>query len=227
MAPASPPPVAPVLAFAAAAPSAFTSVRDFSPDIGFAPPSERSLVAPARPTLVEPVPALTAIAPSLLTALRDSVLLPLAAPFGRSLVPPASPTAVEPVSAFAAALPSALTAARLAGADAPADVAAPVEYGCAEADWAKMASKAPAIATVVIFTFWWTWNSFLEPFIYLSSPNLFPISLGLNFFKDQYGTIYYDRMIAASVMSMVPMLLIFFFAQRYFIEGIQLTGMKS
>lgn len=85
----------------------------------------------------------------------------------------------------------------------------------------------PAIATVVIFTFWWTWNSFLEPFIYLSSPELFPVSVGLNFFKDQYGTIFFDRMIAASVMSMVPMLVIFFFAQRYFIEGIQLQGMKS
>ncbi len=85
----------------------------------------------------------------------------------------------------------------------------------------------PAIATVVIFTFWWTWNSFLEPFIYLSSPDLFPVSVGLNFFKDQYGTIFFDRMIAASVMSMVPMLVIFFFAQRYFIEGIQLQGMKS
>ncbi len=87
-------------------------------------------------------------------------------------------------------------------------------------------SKA-AIATVIIFTFWWTWNSFFEPYIYLSSPSLFPVSVGLNFFKDQYGTVYYDRMIAASVMSMLPMLLMFFFAQRYFIEGIQLTGMKS
>ncbi|MEZ4670063.1 MAG: ABC transporter permease subunit [Anaerolineae bacterium] len=85
----------------------------------------------------------------------------------------------------------------------------------------------PAIATVIIFTFWWTWNSFLEPFIYLSSPELFPVSVGLNFFKDQYGTIYYDRLMAASVLSMVPMILIFFFAQRYFIEGIQLTGMKG
>jgi multiple sugar transport system permease protein len=85
----------------------------------------------------------------------------------------------------------------------------------------------PAIATVIIFTFWWTWNSFLEPFIYLSSPDLFPVSVGLNFFKDQYGTIYYDRLMAASVLSMVPMILIFFFAQRYFIEGIQLTGMKG
>lgn len=85
----------------------------------------------------------------------------------------------------------------------------------------------PAIATVIIFTFWWTWNSFLEPFIYLSSPELFPVSVGLNFFQDQYSTIYYDRLIAASVMSMIPMILIFFFAQRYFIEGIQLTGMKG
>jgi multiple sugar transport system permease protein len=85
----------------------------------------------------------------------------------------------------------------------------------------------PAIATVIIFTFWWTWNSFLEPLIYLNSPELFPVSVGLNFFKDQYGTIYYDRLIAASVLSMVPMLLLFFFAQRYFIEGIQLTGMKG
>jgi ABC-type glycerol-3-phosphate transport system permease component len=85
----------------------------------------------------------------------------------------------------------------------------------------------PAIATVVIFTFWWTWNSFLEPLIYLNSPELFPVSVGLNFFKDQYGTIFYDRLIAASVLSILPMLLLFFFAQRYFIEGIQLSGLKG
>lgn len=85
----------------------------------------------------------------------------------------------------------------------------------------------PALATVVIFTFWWTWNSFLEPFIYLTSPELFPVSVGLNFFKDQFGAIYYDRLIAASVLSMVPMIVLFFFAQRYFIEGIQLTGLKG
>jgi|GEM_PF-248352 len=85
----------------------------------------------------------------------------------------------------------------------------------------------PAIATIVIFTFWWTWNSFLEPLIFLNSPDLFPVAIGLNFFKDQYGTIYYDRLISASVLSMLPLLLIFFFAQRYFIEGIQLQGMKG
>jgi multiple sugar transport system permease protein len=85
----------------------------------------------------------------------------------------------------------------------------------------------PAIATVVIFTFWWNWNSFFEPFIFLSSPELFPVSVGLNFFKDQFGTIYYDRLIAASVLVMLPMVLLFFFAQRYFIEGIQLSGLKG
>ena len=84
-----------------------------------------------------------------------------------------------------------------------------------------------AEAAVIIFTFWWTWNSFLEPFIYLSSPELFPVSVGLNFFRDQYGTIFYDRLIAASVLSMVPMIVLFFFAQRYFIEGIQLSGLKG
>lgn len=85
----------------------------------------------------------------------------------------------------------------------------------------------PAIATVVIFTFWWNWNSFFEPFIFLNSPELFPVSVGLNFFKDQFGTIFYDRLIAASVLVMLPMVLLFFFAQRYFIEGIQLSGMKG
>ena len=70
-----------------------------------------------------------------------------------------------------------------------------------------MPLSRPAIATVVIH-FLVDVNSFLEPFIYLSSPELFPVSVGLNFFKDQYGTIFFDRMIAASVLSMLPMLLI-------------------
>ncbi len=90
-----------------------------------------------------------------------------------------------------------------------------------------MPLSRPALAAVVIFTFWWTWNSFFEPFIFLSSPELFPVSVGLNFFNDQYGAIYYDRLIAASVLSMLPIMLLFFFAQRYFIEGIQLTGLKG
>jgi multiple sugar transport system permease protein len=84
----------------------------------------------------------------------------------------------------------------------------------------------PALATMGIFTFWWTWNSFFEPYVYLSSTQLFTVSLGLGFFKSQY-TYTYHLLMAASVIAIFPIIIIFFFAQRYFIEGIQLTGLKG
>jgi ABC-type glycerol-3-phosphate transport system permease component len=84
----------------------------------------------------------------------------------------------------------------------------------------------PALATIGIFTFWWTWNSFFEPYVYLSSVTNFTVSLGLAFFKGQYTTSYHLLM-AASMVVILPIIVIFFFAQRYFIEGIQLTGLKG
>jgi len=84
----------------------------------------------------------------------------------------------------------------------------------------------PALATIGIFTFWWTWNAFLEPYVYLSSVWNFTVSLGLGFFQSQYTTSYHLLM-AASMVAIIPLVLIFFFAQRYFIEGIQLTGLKG
>jgi ABC-type glycerol-3-phosphate transport system permease component len=84
----------------------------------------------------------------------------------------------------------------------------------------------PALATIAIFTFWWTWNSFFEPFIYLSSVKNFTVSLGLGFFKGQYNTSYHLLM-AASMVAILPIITLFFFAQRYFIEGIQLSGLKG
>lgn len=86
--------------------------------------------------------------------------------------------------------------------------------------------SAPALATVGIFTFWWTWNSFFEPYVYLSSPQQYTVSLGLAFFKGQYNTSFHLLM-AASMVVILPIIVIFFFAQRYFIEGIQLTGLKG
>jgi ABC-type glycerol-3-phosphate transport system permease component len=84
----------------------------------------------------------------------------------------------------------------------------------------------PALATIGVFTFWWTWNSYFEPYVYLSSVKHFTVSLGLGFFKSQYA--YNFRFVmAASIIAILPIILIFFFAQRYFIEGIQLTGMKG
>ena len=84
----------------------------------------------------------------------------------------------------------------------------------------------PALATVGIFTFWWTWNSFFEPYVYLSSPQNYTVSLGLAFFKGQYNTSFHLLM-AASMVVILPIIAVFFFAQRYFIEGIQMTGLKG
>jgi ABC-type glycerol-3-phosphate transport system permease component len=84
----------------------------------------------------------------------------------------------------------------------------------------------PALATIGIFTFWWTWNAFFEPYVYLSSVYNFTVSLGLGFFKSQYTTSFHLLM-AASMIVVLPIIAIFFFAQRYFIEGIQLTGLKG
>jgi multiple sugar transport system permease protein len=90
-------------------------------------------------------------------------------------------------------------------------------------------SKA-ALATVGIFTFWWTWNSFLDPLIFTTKQEYYTITLALNSFNQLYGagtSGYYDRVLSGAVLALVPMVLLFIFAQRYFIEGIQMQGLKK
>ena len=86
----------------------------------------------------------------------------------------------------------------------------------------------PALATMGIFTFWWYWNSFLDPLIYITQQDKFTITVALSKFNDLYARSagYYDRILSGAVLSLLPMVLIFIFAQRYFIEGIQLQGLK-
>ncbi len=84
----------------------------------------------------------------------------------------------------------------------------------------------PALTTIGIFTFWWNWNSFFEPFVYVDSIKNFTVTLGLAFFKGQY-TYSFHWLMAAGMTTILPIILLFFFAQRYFIEGIQLTGLKG
>ena len=84
----------------------------------------------------------------------------------------------------------------------------------------------PALMTISIFTFWWTWNSFFEPFVYVNTIKNFTVTLGLAFFKNQYVYTFHWLM-AAGMASILPIIILFFFAQRYFIEGIQLTGLKG
>ncbi|HEX2999583.1 MAG TPA: carbohydrate ABC transporter permease [Armatimonadota bacterium] len=82
----------------------------------------------------------------------------------------------------------------------------------------------PALATVAIFTFMGTWNEFMGPLIYIGSEKLTPLSLGLFMFRSEHGG-EWGMMMAASTLMTLPVVAIFFFAQRYFIQGITLTGM--
>ena len=86
----------------------------------------------------------------------------------------------------------------------------------------------PALATVGIFTFWWHWNSFLDPLIYIGQQKYYTITLAMNSFNQLYARSagYYDRILSGSVLSLLPMVIIFILAQRYFIEGIQMQGLK-
>jgi ABC-type sugar transport system, permease component len=84
----------------------------------------------------------------------------------------------------------------------------------------------PALATLAIFTFMMAWNDFLGPLIYLNDPDQFTLALGLRSFQQQYGT-RWNVMMAASLIVMLPTLVMFFSFQKYFIEGVTLTGVKG
>jgi multiple sugar transport system permease protein len=81
----------------------------------------------------------------------------------------------------------------------------------------------PALATLAVFTFIREWNSFLWPLIVTTSPEMRTLPVGLSLFNGQYGTEWHLLMAAATV-TLLPTLLIFAIAQRYFVEGIALTG---
>ncbi len=84
----------------------------------------------------------------------------------------------------------------------------------------------PAMATVAIFTFQNTWNDFLAPLIYLHDQTMYTVTLGLNFFRSTYQ-VQWALLMAASLVTMLPVLVVFFLAQRLFIEGISLSGVKG
>ncbi|MGB7157968.1 MAG: carbohydrate ABC transporter permease [Tepidisphaeraceae bacterium] len=84
----------------------------------------------------------------------------------------------------------------------------------------------PALAAVAIFTFMSTWNDFLGPLIYINDQRLYPLSLGLFEFRTEHGADY-GMLMAASTLMTLPVVALFFLAQRYFIEGVTLTGMKA
>lgn len=91
--------------------------------------------------------------------------------------------------------------------------------------WAHIVTplSKPALATVAMLAFIFHWNDFLAPLIYLNSPNNFTLSLGLASFQNQYGGLY-NLMMAAAVMMIVPVMIVFFTGLRFFMQGIALTG---
>ncbi len=84
----------------------------------------------------------------------------------------------------------------------------------------------PALISVVIFASLYTWNDFLQPLIYLNDDRKFTLALGLAQFRGLYNSEWHLLM-AASMLVVAPVLVLFFVAQRYFVEGIALTGIKG
>ncbi len=84
----------------------------------------------------------------------------------------------------------------------------------------------PVLATVAVFTFLWSWNDFLGPLLYLNDPKLFTMALGLQAFQGRHN-VAWNLLMAASVVFTVPIIIAFFFAQRTFIEGVKMTGLKE
>ncbi len=85
----------------------------------------------------------------------------------------------------------------------------------------------PALISVCLFQFMWTMNDFLGPLIYLSSVDKYPVSLALKLSIDTTEAFEWNRILAMSVLTIAPALVVFFVAQRYFIEGISTGGVKG
>lgn len=85
----------------------------------------------------------------------------------------------------------------------------------------------PALISVALFQFMWTMNDFLGPLIYISSVEKFPVSLALKLSIDTTEAFDWNRILAMSVLTLTPALVVFFLAQKYFIEGISVGGVKG
>ena len=84
----------------------------------------------------------------------------------------------------------------------------------------------PALSTLTIFTFVNTWNDYLGPLIYLKTENKKTIQLGLKMFIGQYSS-EYGLIMAGSVLSLIPVIIVFLCLQKYFVEGVASTGLKG
>lgn len=85
----------------------------------------------------------------------------------------------------------------------------------------------PALAVVALFQFLVTWNDLMRPSIYLIEKNQYTLSLALQQFKAQHGGTEWSVLMACATLIVIPIVIVFFFAQRTFIQGITMTGIKE
>lgn len=85
----------------------------------------------------------------------------------------------------------------------------------------------PALFSVGIFQFIWTWNDFFNSLIYINSVRKFTVALGLRMSIDIASATNWNRIMAMSIVAIIPCVVVFFAAQKYFVEGIATTGIKA
>ena len=85
----------------------------------------------------------------------------------------------------------------------------------------------PALFSAGLFQMMWTWNDFYNPLIYITSIDRYPLSLALRMTLDVSAGVEWNRILAMSLVSIVPLIVVFFFSQRYFVEGVTAGGVKG
>lgn len=95
--------------------------------------------------------------------------------------------------------------------------------------WSRIALplSKPAMGALGIMSFIFHWNTFQAPLIYINSNNLFPVSLGLSMFRSPFGGTPWHWYMAASLTAIIPCIIVFYVAQRFFIQGIVVSGVKG
>ncbi|MGA7731775.1 MAG: carbohydrate ABC transporter permease [Chloroflexia bacterium] len=83
----------------------------------------------------------------------------------------------------------------------------------------------PALITMALLSFQGMWNNFLSPLVFLNTPEMYPLTVGLSFLKGQYGT-FYNVVLAGSMFNTLPMVLMFVFFSRFYVQGVSYSGIK-
>ena len=84
----------------------------------------------------------------------------------------------------------------------------------------------PALISVALFQFIWSMNDFMGPLIYISSVEKYPVSIALKMSMDNSAVVQWNQVMAMAVIALVPSIVIFFSAQKYFVEGVSTSGLK-